>query len=283
MKFISSDILKEETKNELRSYFDSNLVDESIFWPIFKECLSRFSTKYNPEKKDVIKINNKKGTLPKDFERLCLAMACTAGTITLDDQRSISTEEVPVCELDLCQSSCDVCTDECGNMYRVVQKTNEIELNWTSFDVLSLGTTNPDYCIEGCLNFRSRSVNEIEIRDGVMYTNFDEGYVYLEYLATLEDETEILFPEHELVNKWIKAKLREGIFSYLYFNGIGDNLTRYREAQRQAYLTEGKAIPIIRRSEVKNFYNLANILVRRYNRLARTIWNERSYAGHYGI
>lgn len=283
IKFISSETLAEELKNELRSYFDSNLVDDSIFWPVFKECLSKFSNKYNPEKRDVIKITNKIADLPKNFERLCLAMACTAGTVILDDQRSYGTEEVEVCELDLCQSSCDVCTDECGNMYRVVQKNHKVELNWTSFDVLSLGRTNPDYCIEGCLNFRSVSPNKIEIKNGKIYTSFDKGYIYLEYLATLEEGEEILFPDNETVNKWIKAKLREAVFSYLYFNGIGDNLTRYREAQRQAFIQEGKAIPIIKRSGLSSFYNLANILIRRYNRLARTIWNEEQYPGHYGI
>lgn len=283
IKYLSSHILSSEIKDELRSYFENNLVDDSIFWPVFLECLDMLGGKYNPEKITVLEVRNKVTDLPEGFERLILALGCVSGTVTLEDQRRVSTEEVSVEELDLCQSSCDVCTDDCGNMYRIVQKNHRVTVNWDTFNVLHLGTTSKDLCINDCLNFKSTSLEQIELKNSKIITNFDSGYIYLEYESTLENGDEILYPKHERINKWIKAKLREAVFQYLYFNGIGDNLTRYREAQRVAYIAEEQAKSVFKASGVSSFYNLANILTRRYNRLARSIWNERSYSGHYGI
>lgn len=282
-KYISSEVLANEVKSEFRSFFDNHLVDDSIFWAVFLECLETTGGKYNPEKPAVLEVKNKVANLPEDFVRLVLALGCSSGTVTLEDQRSVSTEEVQVCELDLCQSSCDVCTDECGNMYQIVQKNHRVTVTWDSFDVLHLGTTSKNLCVNDCLNFKSTSKDQIEIKNGKIITNFDSGYIYLEYEATLNEGEIIMFPLHERITKWIKAKLVEAIFRYLFFNESGDYLTRYREAQRLAYLAEENAKTIMKGGEVENYYNLANILIRRYNRLAKAGWNERSYTGHYGI
>lgn len=282
--YISSEVIMDQFRNELRTYFDSKVLDNTLFWTIFEECLKPFGTKYHPEDKAVLEVNNGMADLPGDFKRLVLALGCSGGSAEMIDNRSLATEEVDIqditpCELELCTTS--VCVDECNSMYKIIQKTPTMRITWDKFEVLKI-EDDPNVCLEGCLNYQSNSSDYIKISGNKIYTNF-EGLIYLEYLKELHQGDEILYPNHEIIVKWINSKLREKAFQYLYYNSIGDVKVRYMDAKREAYIDEENAKSLIKRNELYNFYNLANVLVRRYNRTARSIWNERNYPGHYGI
>ena len=54
----------------------------------------------------------------------------------------------------------------------------------------------------------------------------------------------------------------------MYYNGESDIERRYRDAKQDVAIKYNNAYSIIKRSEAKEFYNLANKLILRYKKVA---------------
>ena len=282
MKYISSDIVINELKDKLSTWFDGNHVDDSILYPRIEHCLSKISLDNHPEKFTVLEIEQGKAKLPSDFKQLCLALSCMPRVKENELSRFnevINTEERHVCELNLCESSCDVCHDECGNMYQMVQTFNRYpeKIVWDTFDVLCIGKDTKPLCSDDCFNFRSKSPNHIEIKNGYLHTNFDDGLVYIEYVAKLEDGVHFLIPDHPTIKEWIKADMIHEVFQTIYYNGMDDVLQRYRDTATQLHIKKQNALVIIKRKEVQDFYKLANTITARYAAMSNLLWNNSVY------
>ena len=264
--------LIQEVKLELHSYFDSNMVDEAIFPSVIRKCLEKIRWDHRPVMWDVIEIDCGKGDLPKNFDKLCLALGCFDCTV-VTKRPGIHTQEYHVCELDLCQTSCDVCHDECGNMYQIVQKFEEYSTSYRKFELLNPTGHMRPHCVDNCFNFASQSKNEICVVDGKLETNFEKGLVYIEYVAKLEDENGYLVPEKQAIQEWIKAELIHKTVQVLYWNGEPDILQRYKDIKADLAIKAENAKVIYKANEYQDFYGLYNRLIRRYNRIRLNIFD----------
>lgn len=65
--FIPAQDVINEVRNELRSYFERGVVDDSLLYPVIRSCLSKMGLTVHPSSNIVIPINNYKGCLPDDF------------------------------------------------------------------------------------------------------------------------------------------------------------------------------------------------------------------------
>lgn len=282
INYIESDTLVAEVKNILKSWFDSSKTDESYFYPVLKRCLSKLKFNAYPEKFAIISVENYKAKLPKDFFRLCQALACLQEFAEDYDRYDevINTEERHVCELNLCETVCDVCHDGCGNMYKVIQTFNRRpeKLYWNAFEVLCIGEDTKPMCTKDCFNFGSKAKNEIEIKNGEIHTTFCEGLIYIEYLAFLEQDDNFLIPDNETIINWIKSEMIYEILKNLYYNGEADILQRMQLAKQEAHSAQLQAMTIYKRSELHDYYDLANKLIGRYNRTRLPIWDNCIYS-----
>lgn len=268
MKTINSEVIKSEVKEKLKIFFESNKVDDSLFYPVFKYVLSKFRIDIFPIKSTVLEVFNKEVKLPDDFKLLKCALACHTSTIT----EHVEPFTIDTYEIELCESHCGVCKDDCGNMFNIVQRFPTHTMNWTNFDLLCPTKTSLPSCDKDCFNFKSKSKNEIDLRNGKMYTNFQEGLVYIEYRADLEDDMEFEFPDNPTVIEWIKAELIHEIFQTLYYNGEKDIERRYRDAKNDAAIKYMNAHQIINRSEYSEYYKSINNFVKRYQKMSNIIW-----------
>lgn len=269
MKYINSNIIKAEVKEKLKIFFEANKVDDSLFYPVFNLCMSKFRHEVYPTKALVLEVRNKEAVLPSDFKSLACALACYSGeTIELSDPFTINTYDAPTCTNNLSNSTCNVCTDDVGSMLNIYQKFSTHTVNWTNFDLLCPTKSTMPVCAEGCFNFKSKSENEIDIRNGKMYTSFKEGLVYIEYLADLESNSNFEFPYNATIIEWIKAECIHEIFQTLYYNGETDIERRYRDSKNDVAIKYTNAFRIINTTEYQESYKLANLLINRYNKVA---------------
>lgn len=71
-----------------------------------------------------------------------------------------------------------------------------------------------------CPNLYYNHVNEGWIKHGHLYTSFQDGKVYINYQAHLEDEDgNLLVPDHPLLNEYYEYALKKRILENLFMNG----------------------------------------------------------------
>lgn len=274
MIYISSDVIVNEVKNRLATYFSSNKIDESVFPRVIRKCVGQMGLKIYPEKCKVIEVVNCKAKLPDDFKLMCLALSCERKVDYYVDQRKWSVAQKIVCELDVCQTECDVCYNECGNMFRVVQYVDLEPMVYEKFNLLRPTSKCKPNCYNGSLNFASKSNDEFEIKEErgqkYLYTNIKDSIVYIEYLSDLEHEDHFEIPDNENIKDWIFEELRQEAYAYLYDNGE-EVLQKLNESKGQLAWKWANAIQVYRRSEVSDYYNVANSLAKRYRHMAEQI------------
>ena len=267
MNYIHTDEIINEVKNRFPTYFASNKVDGCIFPSVLSSSIGKMRLRIYPEKKAMVHIDKCKGELPVDFKSVCLAVACNSKVEWHPTSLATKTEERIVCELNLCETVCDVCTNDCGNMYKIIQKIDFKKFEYQDYELLRPSKNCVHHCASGSPNFMSKSTDEFEVkktgRGWEMLTNFDEGVVYLEYLGELYLEDGFMVPDNETIREWIFAELRKETYSYLWDNGE-EVKTKLDEAKQELHLKKEQARQIWTRQEVSTYYNIANILQRRY-------------------
>ncbi len=63
--------------------------------------------------------------------------------------------------------------------------------------------------------------DEAYIKDGWIYTNFEEGNMYINYQGTLEnDEGDLMVPDHPYLNEYYEYGLKKRILENLIMDGV---------------------------------------------------------------
>jgi hypothetical protein len=71
-----------------------------------------------------------------------------------------------------------------------------------------------------CPNLYYNTADEGWIKNGFLFTTFDNGKVYLNYQGDLSDhDGNLLVPDHELLNEYYEYALKSRIFENLFLNG----------------------------------------------------------------
>jgi hypothetical protein len=71
-----------------------------------------------------------------------------------------------------------------------------------------------------CSDVHNRVPNEGYIKQGYLFTNFQEGTVYINYQGQMEDENgNLLVPDHDLLNEYYEYALKQRILENLFLNG----------------------------------------------------------------
>lgn len=140
----------------------------------------------------------------------------------------------------------------------------------------------------GCPNLYVDLPDEAWIKHGFLYTSFQEGNVYINYQAHLEDENgNLLVPDHDLLNDYYEYAVKKRILENLFMNGedVGQRLQlvngELRAARNQALslvntpnFTELKEVwETNRKAQYGKFFNMFksyspnNYYNRNYNKL----------------
>lgn len=276
LNYIPVSQLFNEVKNELSSYFEKGALDESYLYPSVRVCLAKMGLRILPVKKDVIRVENFKTELPCDFYKLLFAVACGAEQFAELDYLNTKLEEYTVdspTAIDVCSTRCDYCEDACGNLYGIRQYFNTYAVEFKQLYPLKITSDAKPYCTEECFKYHQKG-NEITIKNRHIYTGFEAGTIYIEYLTNLEEEEELMIPDDERILDWIKHEILFVCFRKLYLNGDGDVVQRLQWVTQQLAISQVNASNLYKRFTTKEFYDLRKTLYSRFHKFNTAVYGK---------
>ena len=252
--------------SDLKSQDQEGFVDPQDLIKIAQKINKELGIKILRDKHTILEISKNKIRLPLDLYILNYGFVLYNKEIIQDNQRQgIHTEDRIIPKncipgfIDTCTNERELpneCKDtiritECGEAYELVQTIGKVTHTYKHFSKLYLDE-NPLIAPEFKKLFEHDYIEEHEhhhkktgyIKQGWLFTNFEEGKVYLNYSSNMEDEDgNLLVLDHEIVNEYYEASLKVRVLENMMLQGeqVGD-LLKYFDRKRRDARIEARAI-----------------------------------------
>lgn len=281
--FITVDRAYSLVREELKSYFDTGSVDDSLFDIWSSQAMRKFQGSYMPVKQVYIPIENYIADLPEDFQKVKEAWACGIYHTSIIDNPTATYYQkdcrvTPIddkCHECFCPEDPQPCT--CENidpMYRVTHKITGSTLleYWTSHLLLPEGRETLQRCGQNCPNTNLKTAqNRFSISGCRIQTSYREGGIHMLYYSTnLNEEGTLLIPDvmevEDFLIKYLKFKVLEQVSNQTTdetFNQIERKLYKAEQDKTEAFISAETSL------KKKTNYDIANLIVKRKNRLNR--------------
>jgi len=266
VNYIKADEIINEVRLNLKSYFESAIVDESILYPEILNCLGELGVKFLPKKTMVFQLISKETKLPSDFHSLIFAAACEWKTQKLYKPPVAITYEKRICELPICHTECDYCHDQFGR-YQIIQKIDQSVIKYRLEKQLTLDSKSKQ--CDSCFNPKHKSQWDISIDNNILTTQRDEGTVYMEYRTKLEEDGEILIPDFTRIRNWIKWHLIHHVLQLVWYNMDGDTFQRYQDSKKELHIAHENAKAFYKAYSFQEFNDLKQLLRKEFNNFSK--------------
>lgn len=232
--FISPEPIYAELKEELRSYFQTGVIDDILFPTYTENCLNRLGRSSYKIEENIFSLEDYEAHLPNNFEAVRelwlvtpheksykLPGACyEQATIRVSPYKDRCEEEkfCPPSEIKVTYKT----------LGTVIQKFN-------CHHLLKPGNIHAkENCSLDSFNMFSDSMETFDIRGNKIITNFPEGFLYMVYYVKDYDENQYqLIPDNVRIKEYIKAYLKYKCFENIY-NNISDE-TLKQVAEKMMY------------------------------------------------
>ena len=204
------------------------------------------------EKNAIVEICNGKAKLPDDFYVLNNALICnkyiiqnpiiigrqTEDTLVacLKCHKPCTTPDDPCHKPDECCRCNTVYTNDCGDSYEVVEKRAGYHTHvYKEFEYLTF--ERGKHVDESCPNVHLQSRYNAKIKNGFIYTNLQNGKVFVSYMGAMEDdEGNLLVLDHPMINEYYEYAIKEKILENLFMEdeNVGTKLQLIQSKLRPA-------------------------------------------------
>lgn len=276
LKYRTFDSLVDDCMLDFKKYSDNGLIEPSELIKVARKCNFELGLRIYKTKEVVIDVTHGRAKLPDDFYVLNFAMSVGGGKWKQYKPFGTHVEEVivkpaeykvaPKENIDLCTSNEDTCPhidckpkDECdctneyklipntchldceGNTMQLLQRFDSEIFEYTDFFPLNIISDTEDF--NGfCPGMYWQSGNTATIKNGWIYTSFQNGKVYVNYQGDMVDaEGNLLVPDHEMLNEYYELAIKLSILKNLYYNDEEPNINKiqlmqedYRKARNNA-------------------------------------------------
>jgi len=250
--FVSPEAIYANIREELKSYFDTNVIDDVMF-PIWtSKCLNKLGLGSYPLLRGVMRICNFEGKLPPEFHAVREAWLVTSSIPIQYTAPGAFYQGITTCLNQDYASEKPICNDNCNpELVNLVYKTVSSEmLQWTVKYLLKPGhiTKTNSSCSRDCINTHITDCpDEFEIVGDKFTTNFRDGWVFLVYYA--DEVTQAgysVIPDNYRIQEFIEAFIKYKLFEQLFnqvtdesANQIASKLKYYEQKSDEAYLLAG--------------------------------------------
>lgn len=243
LRYRTFDQLLEDVTVDLKNTTLENRVNPAGLIKVARRCNYELGLRIHKTRQTILDVENYKVRLPEGFYKLNYALVCGAWEITEALPQGTHIEERPIpapvytpypvipdqCALP--PDPCDppdpctgVCINQCGEEFQLVQKIKMHTRTFKFVYPLHIKNTKDLHDLineEDCLNSRwTGCENSGTLEDGFLKLNFKSGKVYLNYEGDLvDDDGNLLVPDHELLNEFYEYALKQRIFENMYLNG----------------------------------------------------------------
>lgn len=224
-------------KEELKGYFDTGAVDDTLFSTYTDQCLKKLGKASYPIAHAMLCIDNYESRLPDDFYGVREAWGCCDYLQTYQLPSALYTQIST--RLDDDSLVCNLNCESPDVIQAVYKTTNTIAFEWKKTHLLKPGNIYP-VCPKDlyCANYDSIADDSYDIRDNKFVTSFSEGKVYIQYYSNQFDCENQLVPDGYRIQKFIELFLKEKIFEQLSNQATDDTMKtmeyKYDKAKAKA-------------------------------------------------
>ena len=226
LQYRTFDQLLDEVATDFVTYSNEGMIEPAQLIKVAQRVNYDLGLRIHGTKEKVLDIEKRKTRLPDDFYVLNYAYLCGRYTVTTPTMSGRETENV-ILKSDLCRKCGQPDTTcSCESTYAVECKTGEkvyvqvVEKRkyetktYDSFEKLNIATSTGK---TDALNDMAKSGY---IKNGFIYTNVEEGSVFISYQGSLEDdEGNLLVLDHPVINEYYEYAMKQRILENLYING----------------------------------------------------------------
>lgn len=266
LNFISPEQVYAKVKEELKSYFDTGVVDDLLF-PIYTDyCLKKIGRATYKLAETPIIIKNYQALLPDGFFAVRELWGCT-NVITGPVQEPGSVYSQITTRVTPSTDRCEDCIQK--DVMVTFKTTNQFVMSYSYAALLKPGNVNVlDSCSNDCANIHSTCPDSFDIRDNKVVVTFPEGTLHMVYYKTELDENENqLIPDFieftDMLEHYLKFKCFEQIF-----NNITDETFNQVNLKYQMYKALYDEKLIICRSAIRQqtIYDVVKSINQQKNR-----------------
>lgn len=253
--FVSPEPVYALVKEELKSYFDTGAIDDTLFPVYTNKCLKKLGRGSFKINEKLLYISDFQARLPEDFLSVREAWLCTnitqayqLPTAQYDQITQTSTR------LDSPDVYCSPCTScETPDIIQAIYKTTNTVLFQTRKKyLLTPGNISvKSNCSLDCANLNVSSPESFDIRDNKFVVNFREGTVYLIYYSEERDEKGYqLIPDNVRIAEYIESYIKYKMFEQLS-NQATDETFNQMQTKKESYNAEQFEKQVLAEIEIK--------------------------------
>ena len=248
--FISPESLYAKVKEELKSYFQTGVVDDLLFPTYTEDCLKKLGRSSYKIEQNIFKLEDFEAKLPDNFEAVRELWLVTPhdqtykmpnsvyeqSTIRVDSNREIA-------------GANNFCAPE---EIKVTYKTNgSIIQKFNCHHLLKPGNINAkDHCSLDSWNSISDSMETFDIRGKKLLTNFPEGTLFMVYYVKDYDDNQYqLIPDNIRIRDYIENYLKYKCFETVY-NNISDETLKQVEGKMVYYERKAAECKVLAETEI---------------------------------
>ena len=232
-KYRTFNQLLEDVSIDFRTYALEGMIEPQQLIKVAMRVNYDLGLKIQRTKNAVVDIENKKGSLPHDFNALNYGAICGTYKINTTQAKGTHVEAIPNYKMDPGHTGpCEdpTCKDVCVT-YTDCDRKDEVTLvQWvgpTSYRIydymVPININDIDGVCKECPVYKG--AEDVEIKDGYLLTNFDSGKIFVNYQGSMEDDDgELLVLDHPYCNEYYEYALKQRILENMIF--AGENVTQ---------------------------------------------------------
>lgn len=250
--FVSPEPIFALVKEELKSYFDTGAIDDSLFSLYTGKCLNKLGRGSYKINERLLNIQDYQSRLPEDFIAVREAWLCTS----IDTSYRLPNAQYDqiTTRIDNPDIYCNPCsTCESPDIIQAIYKTTNTVLFQTKRKyLLTPGNISVrKNCTVDCANLGQSTPESFDIRDNKFTVTFREGIVYLVYYTDERDSNGYqLIPDNVRVKEYIEGYIKYKMFEQLY-NQVTDETFNQIERKYETYKAEQYEKQVIAETELK--------------------------------
>jgi hypothetical protein len=228
-------------RDDLPKYDGEGMIDAGKLIKVVHRCNDVMGINIYDHKECIIPVKNFKGNLPMDFYKAEMALAVgevtrNFGVIATGNHYEWTTVQ------NAC--SCEGGTSVCVTPLEQFQPT----ITYNTFIPLKLGE-NAFKCFSEKSPCRSWGTGkyEIDFEEDLIHTEFEEGLIYLSYMANMTDPDsgELLVPFHGRLNDYYEYSVKARILENMFLNTEADVAQALAYVKRERNLAFSEAVDFV--------------------------------------
>jgi len=262
LQYRTFDQLLDEVSADFTTYSIEGMIEPGQLIKVAQRVNYDLGLRIHGTKEKVLDIENKKTKLPDDFYVLNYAYLCGRYTVTSPVLSGRETENV-ILKSDLCKKcgqpdpSCEcekTYTVECKTgekvFVQVVEKRKFETRTYDTFEPIRIATST------GKIDATNDTDKVGLIKNGFVYTNLDEGKLFISYQGSLQDdEGNLLVLDHPMINEYYEYAMKQRILENLYI--AGEEVTQKMQLiEQRLRAARNNALSIVNTPDFAEMYKL---------------------------